>query len=357
MTNFKEPLVSVIVPVYNVSAYLPCCLESLLKQTLKEIEILCIDDASSDDSAELVQSFADRDPRVRLLQQEHRGVSAARNLGILHSRGKYAVFVDSDDWLDTNMLKRLVDQAEAKVADVVICSAIVHDEVCSRKDYRRHHTLQSALSVKNVQWICTGSCSDIWSLQDMPGCWPFIWNKLIRSELLRESGILFPEGLALGEDGVFLQILFQYARRIAFVPEALYHYRYQRRDSATVRLYEDTATRFRQHICVVETLFQMLSQRKLLELNGEYALRWTLRFLYGDFVRLHSTDRRSASLKLKKGFMGRSAACYSVTLSKIEKRRLEDMLNSEKVYPEARRKFNIVRLKIENRLIRLFYAE
>ena len=93
-----NPLVSVIVPVYNMSKYLRQCLDSVLSQTLKEIEIICVDDGSTDDSLEILSEIAVKDSRVRVLQQENKGSGAARNYGISEARGEYIAFMDSDDW-------------------------------------------------------------------------------------------------------------------------------------------------------------------------------------------------------------------------------------------------------------------
>ncbi|MDE7468829.1 MAG: glycosyltransferase family 2 protein, partial [Desulfovibrionaceae bacterium] len=97
------PLVSIIIPVYNVEKYLEECLESACKQTLKDIEIICVDDGSTDRSREIIVSYAERDPRIYLIDSPHGGASSARNRGIEHARGTYIQFLDSDDYIEPMM--------------------------------------------------------------------------------------------------------------------------------------------------------------------------------------------------------------------------------------------------------------
>ena len=90
--------ISVIIPIYNMEEYLPQCLDSIVSQTLREIEILCIDDGSTDGSEEVLKLYCDRDSRIRVIKQNNQGVSCARNLGIEEASGKYVIFMDPDDW-------------------------------------------------------------------------------------------------------------------------------------------------------------------------------------------------------------------------------------------------------------------
>lgn len=352
MINSQKPIVSVIIPVYNVEEVLPYCLESLIKQTLSEIEILCVDDASSDHSAAVVRTFEKRDGRVRLLQQEHCGVSAARNLGISAAQGKYTAFVDGDDWVEPDMLQKMVEEAEKQKGDLVVCSASVHCEDPHEKPDRRLVSLQSALTVQSDVWTAQQNCQEIWRVLERPGSWPFIWNKLIRTQVLQDHQISFPEGLALGEDGVFLQILFQYVQKIVFLPNPLYHYRYQRKGSATVNLYQKAVTRFEQHICVVEALLKALRYREILEKNGSYVLPWALEFLYADFVHLPVEERKRVSKRIQTDFKRFGLLEYESALRTTEKRRLRNLLETEKECSKAKRVYDIVRMKVENRMTR-----
>ena len=115
-----QPLVSIIVPVYNAEQSLPRCLDSICAQTYQNLEIILVDDGSTDDSLTVCRQFAYRDDRIRVLSQTNSGVSAARNNAMETATGKYIQFVDSDDWIDENMTFLLVQRAEREQADFII---------------------------------------------------------------------------------------------------------------------------------------------------------------------------------------------------------------------------------------------
>ena len=351
MTNSDLPVVSVVVPVYNVAEYLPQCLQSLRSQTLSDIEVLCVDDGSEDGSAEMIADLQRQDPRLHLLRQAHRGVSAARNLGIKNARGKYVAFVDSDDWIDADMLRKMVGRAEHEDCDVVICSAQVHFEERGARGARRRKALYRALAVTEDRLVRLNNKVDGWKLAEYPGGWPFVWNKLIRRELLVNNGIHFSEALSLGEDGVFLQVLFQYAKRVAFIQDKLYHYRYQRKQSATVQLYDSQAGRFGEHIRVVEALCGELLDRDLLRANGCEVLRWLLSFLYSDYVGLLAEERWAAAKRIKEIFVCYRLAEFEQCLDRIQQRRLKNLLDAEGDCSKAGRMWDIVWTKVENRIV------
>lgn len=119
----KQPLISVILPIYNVETYLGKCLESIRGQTWENWELICVDDGSTDHTWDLTQRYAEIDRRIRVYQQKHGGVSTARNLGLSYAAGKYVLFVDGDDWLNLEMLRVLAEEAEKSRADMVVCSA------------------------------------------------------------------------------------------------------------------------------------------------------------------------------------------------------------------------------------------
>ena len=345
------PKVSVIIPVYNVSAFLPQCLGSLRNQTLTDIEILCIDDGSSDDSAGIVSRFRQQDPRIRLLRQSHRGVSAARNLGICHARGSYSLFLDADDWVDPQMLECLWEAAERSGCAVAVCSSRVHFAGETRPGIRQRRYLQNSLRVTPRIWERAGSSP--WCAIELGGSWPFVWNKLIRMDLLRDNGLFFSEKLTLGEDGVFDHLLFQYADKAVFLSQAMHHYRYQRKNSATDTLLQDSQNRFLRHIAVVGELLREFRSRGLLEQNREPVIPWLLDFLYMDFISLPAAFRKEAAASLRTLFEEFGLLPPPEGLEPFRKRRLKNITDLEQPCANARQRLDIVRTKLENRLIRL----
>ncbi|MDR1145662.1 MAG: glycosyltransferase [Verrucomicrobiales bacterium] len=125
----RQPIVSVIVPVYNVEKYLPKCLDSLIGQTLREIEIICVNDGSTDRSPDILKTYADRDPRIKLFSQPNEGHGAALDTGLAAASGKYLMFLDSDDWLELTACEKMVAAMETSGADLAECKSTAVKEV------------------------------------------------------------------------------------------------------------------------------------------------------------------------------------------------------------------------------------
>lgn len=192
--------VSIIVPCYNVAAYLDQCMESLTGQSMKDIEIICVNDGSSDCTAEILREWRNRDRRVRIIDQKNSGVSAARNSGMAAAAGTYIGFVDPDDMVERNMFQRLVTAAAEKEADVAVCG---YHEFCDCGDMdmpeRGWSPSAGFFPEEKAERFRRGTP---WSR-----CAGTVWNKLIRRELLEENGLRFVPGLRQGEDLYFCLML------------------------------------------------------------------------------------------------------------------------------------------------------
>ena len=125
----NNPLVSILVPVYNVEAYLPQCLDSLLGQTYSHLQIVLIDDGSSDNSWTIMQQYAAQDSRIEIYHQENQGVATTRNHLLEKIKGDFVLFVDSDDWVELDMVEFLVGKATENQADVVTCGNVINDGI------------------------------------------------------------------------------------------------------------------------------------------------------------------------------------------------------------------------------------
>ena len=344
------PRISVIIPVYNIEACLSRCLDSLLAQSFRDFEVLCVDDESPDGSAAVIREYQLRDPRIHLLPQAHAGVSEARNLGIRQARGEYLLFFDGDDWAEPDMLASLLSGAERTGADITVCSACVHVEEESGQSQRQLEGLKRRLTVTDGIWEAGEDPLAPWSLLVVPGCWPFVWNKLIRSDLIRLNDIRFSPRLQLGEDGLFLQILFQYAKKICFTSRALYHYRYQRKASATVRLSRTRETRFSQHLQILNILCLELKQRQKLADSAPELQRWAVGFLYNDYVKLSSRQQLAASEQIRNVL--EDASFGDGRADRITAKRLRILRETEKAPAELSRMCRMIYTKIENRMYR-----
>jgi glycosyltransferase involved in cell wall biosynthesis len=244
--------VSIIVPCYNVAAYLDQCMESLAGQSMEDIEIICVNDGSSDHTAEILREWRDRDGRVRVIDRKNSGVSAARNSGMEAAAGKYIGFVDPDDVVERNMFRRLFDAAVEKDADVAVCG---YHEFCDRggMDMPESGWSPSAgfFPEEKAERFRRGTP---WSR-----CAGTVWNKLIRRKLLEENGVRFVPGLRQGEDLYFCLMLLTVAPRLLILPDRLYHYRRERPGSASCgrdpRLGDFRMELMRRHFIMKEGAF------------------------------------------------------------------------------------------------------
>lgn len=217
MTTIKEPLVSVIVPVYNVENYIDDCLNSITQQTYKNLEIIVVEDCSTDSSLQMLQSYLD-DKRIKLVQhQENGGLSAARNTGIKAASGEYLMFVDSDDIIDSNLVEICLQASLDSAADVVLLTV---------------KPFEDGEQVQIVPTLQTRSNDyKIMSQVDYLNYDHFAWLKFIRTELIRSENLQFPVGQYY-EDWPFHWKINFVASKIVNVTDGYYHYR-QRGNSIT----------------------------------------------------------------------------------------------------------------------------
>lgn len=203
-------MISVIVPVYKVAPYVRQCIESIISQSYRDLEILLIDDGSPDECGEICEEYKKQDERIKVFHTENRGLSAARNLGLQNAEGDYVAFVDADDWLDPRMYETLAESLQKNGADICVCGYASGDREAVGKGgvYRGAEVLKALIDKKFNN---------------------FVWNKLYRRALFRD--IRFPEGMSY-EDVVIMHRVAAGARAVAVIPDALYHYRV-RADSIT----------------------------------------------------------------------------------------------------------------------------
>ncbi len=202
--------VSVIVPVFNTEKYLEKCLNSLINQTLQDIEIICVNDGSTDKSADIIKKFANKDSRFKLINQENKKQGAARNTGMKIAKGEYIGFVDSDDWVDLEYYEKLYNAAKKYNADIALATNI---RTGHGKDKKRLNiteekfvtTLQDKIDVCQ-QW--KNECPT---------------NKIYRHSMLKNNNITWPEGVYC-EDKLFTIKAIYYASSIVAVPGVNYYY-------------------------------------------------------------------------------------------------------------------------------------
>ena len=196
------PKVSVIVPVYNVEEYLERCLDSLVNQTLKDIEIIIVNDGSTDGSKEKIQKYINTYKNIVYLEKKNGGLSSARNYGIPYAKGEYIGFVDSDDYVELTMYEKMYNKAIEDKSDMVECDFIWEYPNKKREDIGKvYSSKKEAIIEARV----------------------VAWNKIIKKDIIEKTKITFPEGLRY-EDIEFFYKIVPYLDKISFVKETLVHY-------------------------------------------------------------------------------------------------------------------------------------
>ena len=217
-----KPLVSVVVPVYNGERYLPQCLDSLVSQTLREIEIILVNDRSTDGSLGILFDYASRYPdRVVVIDSPvNLRQGGARNLGIRAARAEYVGFVDQDDWVEPTMYEKMYAKAVTTDSDLVRCFVEEFNEIPGEHGDRRIAISERALSVEGRVL----SDPDRQSLLLPGGIAGSFWSQLFRRSVFVDNDLFFPEHLVYDDNYIDQLVLF-YVDRCAFVKEHLYHYR------------------------------------------------------------------------------------------------------------------------------------
>lgn len=218
----STPFLSIIVPVYNVESYLPCCLDSILAQTFTDFEILLVDDGSTDASGAICDDYAKKDARIRCFHKENGGHMSARQEGFRQALAKYVTFVDSDDWIDPAMYQTMCGAANETNADMVCCNCIA---VTAEKDIERQEFCEPGLYDHSMleEFVYPGLLFRGSFFHY--GISPNLWNKLFRKSLLNKYLFRVPLSLKMGEDGLAVYGCLLEASSVYFLPDTFYYYR------------------------------------------------------------------------------------------------------------------------------------
>ena len=205
-------LVSVIVPVYNVESYVAKCIESIINQTFKDLEIILIDDGSTDSSGSICDSFAEKDKRIKVIHKENGGLSSARNAGLDIAVGEYIVFVDSDDYINLKMVETLYLAIIDNKADLSICNYIHVNE------------LGEEIGISELRLTKRQIISSEWMLERISRGWTFgaiAWNKMYSSKVFKK--LRYPLG-RINEDEFISHRVMAQAEKAVIIPDVLYYY-------------------------------------------------------------------------------------------------------------------------------------
>lgn len=249
------PKVSIIVPIYNVEKYLVRCLDSLVNQTFNDIEIILVNDGSTDNSSKIIETYQEKYRIIKIINKENGGLSSARNAGMKKASGEFLLFIDSDDYIELNMVEMLYFAATTSNSEMAICkfSYVYSDsnnkEINTAEDYYKYKY------VNNNQLI------RLFLLNIVSG---HAWNKLVKRELFITNNIEFPNGKYY-EDAPTMMKLFSVVNKCTLLNDSLYNY-LQREDSI---IKSTDIKKVKDHLNNLTVIKNQLSQQQKMEFNNE----------------------------------------------------------------------------------------
>ena len=198
--------ISIVVPVYNASSCLKKCLDSFINQSLKDIEIIMVNDGSTDDSEKIILNYQKKDKRIKLINKKNGGQASARNLGLKEAKGKYISFVDSDDYIDKDLCRDCYKIIEKSKSDILVFDYYITDYI-KKEYYKVLKDLQSG-KVSDKEFFFAGACP---------------WNKIYKKEFLMNNNFSFPEEI-IYEDYAAIIPLIKYRPNVCYINKAYYYY-------------------------------------------------------------------------------------------------------------------------------------
>lgn len=201
-------MVTILIPVYNTAKFLRHCLGSIIAQTYQDLQVVLVDDGSTDESLAICKEYANKYPYIEVHHQANAGVAAARNKLLSHVTGDYVLFVDSDDWIEPQTVEYLVTEAQRSQADIVTCEAIINDQPITNKEIKEEEWTQEHVVYEFLRHVIFNGS---------------LCNKLLKAEQIK--GIQFAKGISYGEDALFIWQLLQRVQKVLITNRQLYHYR------------------------------------------------------------------------------------------------------------------------------------
>ncbi|MCI6191164.1 MAG: glycosyltransferase [Clostridium sp.] len=208
-------MVSIIIPVYNVEEYIEECLKSILNQTYKDIELLIVDDGSTDNSIKIIKRYESKFEKIKIFTQKNKGASEARNLALKYAIGEFILFIDSDDFLEPTMIEKMVNKAEKYNSDVTICGYCLY---YSKDNVKNKIFTYGTEKKDNLSPLEVVDMMLNYKLQGQP------WNKLFKKDILINNKFAFESGRYIEDIFPIFKIILK-SNNISFIDEPLYYYR------------------------------------------------------------------------------------------------------------------------------------
>ena len=288
----RRPKVSILIPVYNVEDYLGKCLDSVISQTMNNIEIICVNDGSTDGSQKILEYYKKKDKRIIIVNKENGGLPSARNAGLEIARGEYIGFVDSDDYINKDMYEKMYCAAKKKDSDVVICGANIYPE-----EPHADQWLYGCLSPKS-RYYEKFEPEILFKEQDLS---PFLWRTLVSRRLIEKQNFRLDEEVQLGEDKAFQSKIYPYANSITVISDKLYNYCWYRPGSLMAEnIYTNPTIKIEKHVNLIEAMsadIQKLPDSINIKEIKESFLKWAISFIYNDFIYCTQKQKKNCAEK------------------------------------------------------------
>ena len=333
----QEELISIIVPVYNVQEYLERCINSIWQQTYQNLEIILVDDGSTDRSGQMCDEFAQKDPRIKVVHKENGGLSDARNAGLQQATGAYIGYVDSDDWIEPQMYDTMYKACKRENADIAICRYHCAYEGAAEEEGTNQQSVFDRETLLNI-YICGHNDYVVYNS---------VWSKLFSRKLVED--MVFPKGRN-SEDIMYTTRAFCRANKAVYIDSFFYHYVIDRAGSImnekkTERMFRDELPFWREHIQLIrETVSPYMGDK------AAYYYYRRLLFYYIDYKKSNAEEAASKialELKEKKEEINRLLA--SDFAAKGDRVRMKCMLFSPKLYYLIDRFYNKVVIPIRTK--------
>ena len=280
----QKPKLSVIVPVYNVADYLDWCLDSLAEQTCADLEILCVNDGSTDNSREILVRRQEQDPRIVIIDKENGGLSSARNAGIKAAKAPVVCFLDSDDRFMPDATEVILQTFANEQPDVVTFGAHCYPREAAYPWLTQH------LSPRDV--VYEPFHPDL-LFKEMSR--PFAWRTAVRTDFLRDNNFYFDESVAFGEDQIFHFALYPRAHKTVLISNKLYEYRVAREGSLMDRVVKDPFTKMQKHVDITAVILadanKPAGRQSLLDACPAHMMEWVVQFLLNETFDLPQGQR------------------------------------------------------------------
>lgn len=329
----KIPKVSIIVPIYNVEKYLDRCMNSLVNQTLKEIEIIMVDDGSPDNCPKMCDEWAKKDSRIKVVHKKNGGLGYARNSGLDVATGEYVAFVDSDDFVKTDMYEVLYNNVEKENADTIYCGFYKYWNDKTIKEFRN----VDQLTVFEGQDLIDFSLDFVGSPVEKKKDWKYemsVWHSLYSNEIIQRHNIHFrSEREILSEDIVFQELYLPNSQKTLYLPEPYYYYCFDNNESLTHASYD--ASRYTRTLALYKCLYELTQERDPKCLRAQ---RFLIAYLRGNTYKIISSRfTHKKTISYLKDYCSKEVWCHidypihklefhSFVIAFLQKHRMENTL-------------------------------